>query len=465
MHGSRLIDDAIGIWRAGIDAVRADRVVSQAISWEDHDLLIHDTAYDLRGIQRIVVVGAGKATYGMLSGLAETFSRHALHGISIQGWINVPDGVAKDLQVHFGKAGVVEVWPARPQGVNEPTERVVDGSQRILELVRSADRSTMVIGLWSGGGSALFCLPQPWISLQTKIEITRRMSACGADIHALNEVRRCLSQVKGGGLANACNARYLVGLILSDVLGDPLPIIASGPTVTSPQPNPQRAADILESYCPGEFESVVAHLRQQTSTPLSRSSALADPNIVEHHILANNATAVDAAGTHAVALGYRYWMHAARQGEGPAEALGIRLARQMVETQASGLVNCLITGGEPTVVLPDESIRGRGGRNQQLVLAAGEWLLANAPHDLEFAFLSGGTDGEDGPTLAAGAWLDSRWLVDNRQHRATIQEHLRRCDAFSFFERSGNLLVSGPTHTNVCDLRVAVIRSSGSSVP
>jgi glycerate 2-kinase len=298
--------------------------------------------------------------------------------------------------------------------------------------------------------------------LETKIAITRRLSAAGADIHALNEVRRCLSQVKGGRLAKACNARRIVGLILSDVLGDPLSIIASGPTVTSPGPNPRRAADILESYCPAEFHSVVAHLREQSTTTESGFEELSDQDIVDHHILANNATAVDAAGTHAVALGYRYWMQASTQGEGPADALGIRLARQLLQTCESGLVNCLITGGEPTVVLPDESIRGKGGRNQQLVLAAGEWLLANAPSGLDFAFVSGGTDGEDGPTSAAGAWIDSPWLERNRLNSTVLQDHLRRCDAFSLFERSGNLLVTGPTHTNVCDLRVAVIRSSGS---
>jgi hypothetical protein len=103
MQGSRLIDDAIAIWRAGVDAVRADRVVSQSISWENRWLLIHDAAYDLEGIQRIVIVGAGKATYGMLTGLAESFSRTAPSGISIQGWINVPDGVTEDRSVPFGR--------------------------------------------------------------------------------------------------------------------------------------------------------------------------------------------------------------------------------------------------------------------------------------------------------------------------------------------------------------------------
>ncbi|MFO0014649.1 MAG: glycerate kinase [Planctomycetota bacterium] len=458
MTSHRLIDDALAIWRAGVNAVRADRVVARQVRWDGAWLTIDETSYDLRGIERVVVVGAGKATYGMLMGLADGFARGSHPALRVSGWVNVPDGVADSKRITFGDSGWVDVCEARPQGVNEPTQRVIEGSRRILDLVRAADHSTIVLALWSGGGSALFCMPQPWLSLDTKIAITRRLSASGADIQALNEVRRCLSQVKGGRLARACRARLLVGLIISDVLGDPLPIIASGPTVLEPSPDPKLAAEILEGYCPGVFDAVIAQLRASSARDLS--SGFATGLVPAHHVLANNATAVDAAGTHAVALGYRYWMHSAKHSEGPAEHVGEQLARQLIDSQRGGLVDCIITGGEPTVVLPPESIRGRGGRNQQLVLSAGRCLIEHCDWRSDFALLSGGTDGEDGPTQAAGAWIDRAWVDRYASQGATVVDHLRRCDAGGLFEESGHRLVTGPTHTNVCDLRVALTGKS-----
>lgn len=457
MASPRLIDDALAIWRAGVDAVRADRVVAQQVHWDRSWLVIDENPYDLSGIENLVIVGAGKATYGMLVGLADSFLRDPHPSLRVAGWVNVPEGVAANRSVSFGDSGSVQVCEARPQGVNEPTERVVEGSRRILEWVERADRSTCVVALWSGGGSALFCLPQPWIMLETKIAITRRLSASGADIHALNEVRRCLSQVKGGRLAQSCRARLMIGLIISDVLGDPLPIIASGPTVLEPSPDPERAVELLTHYCPGEFDAVITHLKKLTERDTVHGI---EPT---HHILANNATAVDAAGTCAVSLGYRYWMSSAKRSEGAAQNVGEQLAQQLVDSQRGGLVDCIITGGEPTVVLPHDSIRGRGGRNQQLVLSAGRWLMDQPEWQSDFVLLSGGTDGEDGPTTAAGAWIDRAWIDRFRGQTDRVEDHLQRCDAYPLFEESGNLLVTGPTNTNVCDLRVALFRNSLSS--
>lgn len=454
MHRARLIEDAISIWRAGTDAVRADRVVSQAVHWDGRWLCVNEERFDLRGIQRLLVLGAGKATYGMLCGLASALTSRPLRGLRIDGWINIPEGIADTDRISFGTQGDVMVCAARPKSVNEPTLRVVEGTKQILERLKLADATTCVIMLLSGGGSALLALPYPWVSLETKLAITRRLSGAGADIQALNEVRRCLSQVKGGGLAAASNAHRLISLVISDVLGDPLPMIASGPTLLEPAPDPRRALHVLDAYCPGEFPEIEYHL--QHFSEARRPTA----TLVTHHILANNASAVDAAGIRAVELGYRYWMHAAKASEGAAATVGERLAEQLTHSSHSGLVDCIISGGEPTVVLPDPSIRGMGGRNQQLVLAAGKWLLEHTAPEREFAFLSGGTDGEDGPTDAAGAWVDSEWLDASRHRVAVIEDHLRRCDAYPLFQASDHLLRTGPTNTNVCDLRVAVLRRS-----
>ncbi len=453
-----LVSDALAIWQAGVDAVRADRVVIDRVHWDGRWLTVDETPYDLQGMDRLVIVGAGKATYGMLCGLRAVFEQSGRPTPKWSGWINVPEGEQafhherhRDEQQPYRDDLEIEVCEARPRGVNEPTDRVVAGTQQILRLVENADARTCVVTLLSGGGSALLCAPAPGISLATKIALTRRLSAAGASIQQLNEVRRCLSQVKGGGLASRCRAATMISLILSDVMGDPLEFIASGPTVLDPVPNPSRAIAILESLCPEAFPGVIEHLQKPSN---SQHSTRCD---VHHHIVGNNATAVDAAGTQAVALGYRYWMRSATEGDGPAESFAQRLAGQLITSRENGLIDCLILGGEPTVVLPDAELCGQGGRNQQVVLAAGDFLLRHDEIHWPFALVSGGTDGEDGNTQAAGAWIDRRWFARCREEAVDVGDFLHRCDAYSLFSLTGNLLITGPTHTNVCDLRVGLL--------
>ena len=255
--------------------------------------------------------------------------------------------------------------------------------------------------------------------------------------------------------------------MLSDVLGDPLDLIASGPTVPDAS-NIGDAIAVLQKYDPQKS------LPDRIYAALSRLQAARPPR-QEHPVckfttlvIGNNAIAVDEAGIRAEQLGYNHAMQSARQCEGPAEDLGRRLAEMTVAMLRADpnahRTDCLITGGEPTVKLAPVDVRGRGGRNQQLVLAAYQHLLTMQLTDQEWrriCVLSGGTDGEDGPTDAAGAILDG-----DVHHRASklgleISDYLERNDAYTYFHRTNGLLITGPTGTNVCDLRVIVVKAEG----
>ena len=223
---TQLRADAERIWWAGVRAVQPSNLIPAAVSVECDELIVGDDAIDLRKIRRIVIVGGGKASGAMAQTLEAVLGERLLTEKQVEGWINVPaDCVMPTRCVHL--------HAARPAGVNEPRAEGVAGTQRILELVSSLGADDLCLCLISGGGSALLPAPAAGVTLDDKICVARVLSAAGADITQLNLVRSQLSRVKGGGLARACRAGQLVTLIISDVLGDPLALIASGPTVPS----------------------------------------------------------------------------------------------------------------------------------------------------------------------------------------------------------------------------------------
>lgn len=438
----QLRHDALRIWQAGVDGVRSDRLVKENLHVEGPTLWIAEEPYDLRAIDRIAIVGAGKAGAGMARGALQALGPQLLREKQVTGWLNVPADCAEPLSF-------VQLHAARPAGVNEPTAAGVTGTAEILRLVSSLDENDLCLCLISGGGSALLPAPAAGITLEDKLAVTRHLSSAGANIAELNTVRKQLSRIKGGGLARACNAGQLVSLVISDVLGDPLDLIASGPTVPDSS-TPEEALAILHRYAAAE-----AGIRPQVFDYLQHKShsSPAPRCAVRNVIIGNNATAVDAAGMEAERLGYSHAMISANQAEGPAEQVGQHLAQMALQMRTESGPDCLISGGEPVVKLIDSAERGKGGRNQQLVLAAA--LELTDPTGI--VLLSGGTDGEDGPTDAAGAWIDADTLRQAQQQQLDAREHLRRNDAYHFFEPLGTLLKTGPTHTNVCDLRVVVV--------
>ncbi len=456
-----LKSDALGIFHAAVDAVRSDRLVRENLRVEGERLMVGNEALPLASIRRIVVVGAGKAGAGMAAGVEQALGPRLLAEKHVSGWVNVPADCVQPLNR-------IHLHAARPAGVNEPTAEGVAGSERILELVGSLGPDDLCLCLISGGGSALLPAPLPGVSLADKQALTRHLSAAGANIEELNTVRKQLSRIKGGGLARACRAGRLVTLIISDVLGDSLDVIASGPTVE----NSTTAADslaVLDRYG-GASTSILQHLRSPHS-PLTTHRA--PDRRVTNLVIGNNALAVVAAGQEAVRRGYSPVMTAATTLEGPAEEIGVHLAALLREMATKRQPDCMITGGEPTVRLAPSEERGKGGRNQQLSLAAladildfGFWILdskgSNPKSEIQnpkFALLSAGTDGEDGPTDAAGAILHNDLLTRLAATNLDPRDFLRRNDAYHFFEQLGGLVKTGPTHTNVCDLRVLLART------
>jgi hydroxypyruvate reductase len=444
-----LRDDACVIWQAGINAVRSDRLVQDAVQVHGDDLLVGDRRLPLAGIGRIAVVGCGKAGAGMAAGLEAALGERLMHDKQLTGWINVPDDCVRGLQR-------IQLHGARPAGVNEPTATGAAGAQRILDLVQTLAADDLCLCLISGGGSALLPAPVEGITLDDKLAVTRHLSAAGANIRQLNTVRKQLSRIKGGGLARACGAGRLISLIISDVLGDPLDIIASGPTVADPS-TPQQALAILEQFRArqaGISERVFRYLERaaERTTTADRSAACE----VTHQVIGNLATAVAAAGLEAERRGYQTRTAAVQQLEGEAELVGRQLAAEALAMRTAGGRRCLVHGGEPTVKLVDSRRRGLGGRNQQLVLAAIQYLAEKQDSARELTLLSGGTDGEDGPTDAAGAVLDEAIVSAATARQLSVEDHLARNDAYHFFEPLGALIRTGPTHTNVCDLRVVL---------
>ncbi|MEM8669751.1 MAG: DUF4147 domain-containing protein [Planctomycetota bacterium] len=453
--------DATEIWTAGLDAVRAQPLVQRSVQRDGDHLVIDDQTWSRSQFDRVVLVGGGKAGTAMARGFLDAIG----DWLPVIGWLNVPAGTepaSKDGTE--AKLGNVTIHPARPASVNEPTDAGVEGTSEILQMVANAGPRDLCVALISGGGSALLPAPAVGITLEDKQAVTRFLSAAGADITELNTVRKHLSRIKGGGLLQACRASHLITLILSDVLGDPLDVIASGPTVndTSTAEDALRVLGKLDpnQQLPPSVYRLLEHPPSGSTSP-PESSVLSSLCVI-----GNNAVAVDHSGIRAEQLGYNHVMQSARECEGSAEDVGRHLADMTVQMlrppSDAHQTDCLITGGEPIVTLAPADIRGKGGRNQQLVLAAYQRLLEHELSEDEWSrvcILSGGTDGEDGPTDAAGA------LIDGHIHQSAVQlgleigDSLKRNDAYTFFDSIGGLLMTGPTGTNVCDVRVAVVAS------
>ena len=294
--------DALAIWQAGVSAVRSDRLVRKALRVEGSALVLAGETLELASIGRIVVVGAGKAGAGMATAVEEVLGRRLLAEKGVTGWVNVPADCVRSL-------ARIHLHAARPPGLNEPTQAGAEGAAAILRLVQSLGPKDLCLCLISGGGSALMPAPIEGITLEDKLAVTRHLSAAGANIEQLNTVRKQLSRIKGGGLARACRAGRLVALIISDVLGDPLPVIASGPTVEDAS-TPEDALAILEQFggrAAGISPRVFDYFeRKAASPPCSSPGGNKEPTVcsVSNYIIGNNAVAVDAAGREAERRGY-----------------------------------------------------------------------------------------------------------------------------------------------------------------
>ncbi len=441
--------DAEAIWQAGVAAVDSSLLVRNAVRCRATTLDVCGEAFDLTSLDRLIVVGAGKAGAGMALGL-ETALGSRLLDTKVTGWINVPADCVRPLHR-------IHLHAARPAGLNEPTAAGVFGSERILELVASQREHDLCLVLISGGGSALLPLPLDGIRLADKQAVTRHLSRAGATIHELNAVRKRLSRIKGGGLLRAATAGRMIALIISDVIGDPLDVIASGPTVCD-DGTAADAIDVLNRFTtPMPGDPVPASVRNVLRAQAECGQARELPRIsCRNVIVGNNETALNAALAHAKSLGFEVRSLGAGRG-GIARDVGVELAELCLAARRESLDHsiCFIGGGEPVVKLvPTEQPRA-GGRNQELALAATCRLWNEGLDGL--AILSGGTDGEDGPTDAAGAVCDAIVREAAQQRGLDPAAFLAINDSYTFFNQTNGLLQTGPTHTNVMDLQVAVV--------
>ena len=421
-EAARLRADAATIRAAAITAVAPAPLVARRLAVDGGRLTLDGTPLiDLDAVDRIVVVGAGKAAAGLAMGVIEVLGPQRLARHRVTGLVSVPAGCVRD-------TGPVEVRVTRPAGVNLPTADVVAATREIVGMVADLGPRDLAIAVVTGGGSALLEAPREGVALADTIALTTRLAAAGADIATMNAARRELSAVKGGGLALACGAGRLVVLVLSDVIGDDLEVIASGPCMPGSPTTP-----------PGSW-----------TTPRGCR--------VDHVLVGTNATAVDAAAHAARDLGYRVTVRHAVPGadtQAAAEAVGRRLAAEALAAVGTGPL-AIIEGGEATVVVPAD--HGVGGRNQQTVLAAVDAVRrSGAAWPAGVLLASIGTDGEDGPTDAAGAVADAEVVAAITAAGSDVPRALARCDAHPLLAAAGGLVVTGPTGTNVADVRLVLV--------
>ncbi len=451
--------DAEAIFKTAVARVNPAPMVEQALRIDEaaHTLVVStggpdELRYDLRHYDRIFATGMGKASARMAVGLVQALGNRLSGGL-----VAVKTGHTEPLS----RIRLVE--SSHPV----PDDRSVSAATAILNLGASlgttlTDRD-LVIVLVSGGGSALLCAPAPGLSLEDKIMTTKLLLSCGATINEMNCVRKHLSAVKGGRLAAALAPATVLTLILSDVIGDDLDAIASGPTV----PDPTTFADALEIVRRYGIENklplpVAEYLRAgakggastPVETPKPGDAVFSRTRTV---LVGTNRLALAAAETEAKRRGYHTLVLSSRLTGEAREVAQVFLGIGK-DIAASGFPlerpACLIAGGETTVTLRGT---GRGGRNQEMALAFLD-SLGRTPKDGDaLTFLSAGTDGNDGPTDAAGA------VVDLALHRTALVQGLDSAaalvanDSYTFLESAGGLVKTGPTNTNVCDVQVLLV--------
>ena len=439
----RMQCDARTIFKAGLTAAAPGPAILRHCRMEGERLLIGSRAYDLNRIDRILVCGAGKASAAMARSIEELLGNRINTGL---------------ISVKYGHGAPLQRIETVEAGHPIPDDNGLAAARRILEMVEAAGPTDLILLLISGGGSSLLPLPAEGLSLSDKQAVSAQMLACGATIHELNTVRKHLSAIKGGRLAQAAFPAQVATLILSDVVGDDLDVIASGPTVPDAS-SFQDCLNILTHYNLVQAlpSRVWDHLNAGASGQIPETPKPAERawTHVNNLIVANNQVAVAAARRSAEALGYRALVLSTRmQGESRVVAqVHTAIAQEILHSgnplQAPA---CLLSGGETTVTLKGS---GLGGRNQEFALAAA-LEIADQPH---IVVLSAGTDGSDGPTDAAGALADHSTFRRANAAGLDIRRYLSNNDAYHFFELLGDLLKTGPTNTNVMDLRIVLVNS------
>ena len=423
MKTSVLRRDAVRIFRASLAAADPQKAVERHLQRHGYDRY-----------RNIYVVGSGKAGAAMARGCERVLGKRIT-----AGFLNVKDG-------HTAKLRRIELNEC---GHPVPDARGVAGAKRIAEIASSAQKGDLVLCLFSGGASALMPLPAEGITLEEKQGTTRLLLACGATIHEINAVRKHISAIKGGQLARLAEPAAVESLLLSDVVGDNLDVIGSGPTAPDASTF-ATALGIFDKY--GIREKVPAPVLDRLEAGAAgRIEDTPKQTAARNVVIGSNRLAVDAAAAQARVLGYRT-MILSSEIEGETREIARMHAAIAREIAFRGRPlkppACVITGGETTVTIRGD---GLGGRNQEFVLAAAI-EIADVPETVIF---SAGTDGTDGPTDAAGAIGDGDTLRRNPEALRFLQAN----DSYHYFQSLNDLVITGPTNTNVMDVRLILVGS------
>lgn len=417
MTKSTMVQDANTIVRAGIDAVLPEAAVCRALE-----------AHPLCG--DVTVVAIGKAAWRMASAACRQLGSQVKQGLVITKYGH-----------SMGPLGALEIIQA---GHPVPDENSVRGGQRALELVSPLGAKDQILLLLSGGGSALFEYPLPGITLGDIADVTRSLLASGADITQINTIRKRLSAVKGGRFAQCCAPANVLSIILSDVLGDDLGSIASGPACAD-MSTAEDAKAIMDKYGITAPEKIQAALHSETASDL--------PHV--KNVITGSVRELCTATAHACnQLGYRPYVMTSTMACEAREA-GSLLASMVQEVRSGN--SCfkapcaLILGGETVVHLRG---KGLGGRNQEIATSAGKGIDGLA----DVCVVSYGSDGTDGPTDAAGGIVDGQWAGRCRSSNLAIDRFMADSDTYHLLQQTDALLITGPTGTNVNDVTFALVR-------
>ncbi len=427
--------DSLRIFRASLAAVQANALLDQT-DWQAK-LSSPIAKYD-----KIVVAGMGKASMAMLASLSERLGRR-MH----EGWAAVPYGyrTRTGAVASGGLPALPEYFHVIEAGHPLPDTRSGQAARSMLDAASGLGANDLLIVPASGGGSSLCALFPPDISMEDAREAFRRLLVAGADIHAINKVRRRISQTGGGGLARAAAPAETMTLCLSDVPGDDaehMYVIGGGPTLPDPYAA-QDALDVLKQY----GAQVPASVWRCVEASVGQPEPLAGKYGPVHAVLLGSVrTALEAAAGEARRAGYRVRV-VSDELSGEARDVGAAMVRQALDQEPGW---CLLWGGETSVTVRGD---GLGGRNQELTLAAA-LRMAGASKDI--SLMSAGTDGRDGPTDAAGALATPDTVAEARRRGLDPAGFLARNDAYGFWKRMPGFLRTGPTHTNVMDLQIAL---------
>lgn len=442
---SGLYSKAERIYKAALSEVDPENLIRKNVSVQEENLIIKDKSFDLGRFDNIFLVAIGKAAPFMAKGLKDVLGDRIKEGIAL----HLP-------QNEISLKNITSLPACHPL----PDERSLQAAQSILSLVAGLGERDLLFVLISGGGSAQISFPAEGISLEEKRVITDRLLKAGADITELNTVRKHLSRIKGGRLAQEAFPATIISLVISDVRGNDLENIASGPTHWDSSTYGD-AFQVLKKYnlwdrTPASIKTVIeSGIQNKIQETVKREAPIFQQ--VHNIIIGDNLEALRAAQREAEKLGFRSLiLTSSDQGEAKETAKNyVSLFLNLLQSEkATSRPLCLLAGGELTVTVKG---KGEGGRNQEFALAALIEMNESLREEAKCLILSMGTDGIDGPTDAAGAWITPSILKIIQKLSLDPMEYLNNNDSYNFFKKAGRLILTGPTHTNVMDLRLFLI--------